>query len=811
MALMLLFLSSIYLNPLKKLHFILIIFCCALYLPAYGQLSGKITDKSNGEPLIGATIYLPDLKVGTVTDLEGKYSLNNLPKTRVFVQVNMIGYKTVVYIADLSSPITKDFAMEYVATEINEVVITGLSAATEQKRTPVPISIISKTELLQNTASNIIDAIAMQPGVSQVTTGAGISKPVIRGLGYNRVVTIHDGVRQEGQQWGDEHGIEIDEYTVNKVEILKGPASLAYGSDALAGVVNMLSAPFPTEGKIEGNASANYQTNSGLFGYSLNISGNQKGFVWDMRYSNKLAHAYKNKYDGYVYNSGLKEHTISGLIGINKKWGYSHLELSAYHITPGIIEGERDSLTGKFIRIDDSGEEHIASHADSKSYTPGLPFQKIHHYKAVWDNVMFIGSGNIKATFGFQQNQRQEYSESRNTYGLYFLLNTLNYDVRYNLPSIRNFDISIGMNGMKQNSDNRGTEFLVPAYDLFDIGVFSIIRKSLGKVDISGGARYDRRRQSGEDLFLNALGEKVDNAGNGISQRFAAFNTAFSSFSGSIGATWQISKIFYTKMNISKGFRAPNISELGSNGIHEGTLRYEIGDRGLVPETSLQYDYSLGLNTEHISAEVTLFHNAIDHFIFLRKLNGAAGGDSIVQENTAFKFVAGNAVLYGGELRFDIHPHPWDWLHFENAFSYVHAEQQNQPDSSKYLPFTPAPRVQSTIKVNIAKINTWLVNAYFKVTVDHSFAQNNVYRAYGTETSTLPYTLLNIGGGTDIQVKHKTLCSLYVSINNLADVAYQDHLSRLKYAPVNYASGRTGVYNMGRNMSFKLIVPIGFK
>ena len=168
--------------------------------------------------------------------------------------------------------------------------------------------------MLRNSATNIIDAISNVPGVSQITVGPIISKPVIRGLGYNRVVTVNDGVRQEGQQWFDEFGIEIDEYTVDKVEILKGPASLSYGSDAMAGVINMLAAPPLPEGKIKGSFLENYQTNNGLWAGSFNLGGNSKGFIWDLRYTNKMAHCYKNKYDGFVANSGYSESNFKTLL-----------------------------------------------------------------------------------------------------------------------------------------------------------------------------------------------------------------------------------------------------------------------------------------------------------------------------------------------------------------------------------------------------------------------------------------------------------------------------------------------------------------
>ena len=458
-------------------------------------LSGKITDKATGEVLPGATLYIPDLKTGTISSVDGTYKIENLPQTKILLQVSYTGYKMILETIDLATISTKDFALELSAKEINEVIVTGSSQSGERNRTSTPITIVTKTQLLQNASTNIIDAMAKQPGISQVTTGSGISKPVISGLGYNRVVIVNDGIRQEGQQWGDEHGIEMDEFSINKIEILKGPASLSYGSDAIAGVINMITAPTLPDGKINANVIGNYQTNNGLIAYSANLTGNIKGFIWDVRYSNKMAHAYQNKYDGYVYNSGFKENTFGGIVGINKAWGYSHLHFSMYELTPGIIEGDRDSASGKFIKpivINDSTDgTSIAEDADFKNYSSGIPFQKINHYKVVLNNNFVVGQGSLKAIIGFQQNHRKEFGNVFNPkeYGLYFLLNTINYDLRYVFPERKKSTLSIGVNGMQQTSQNKGIEFIVPEYNLFDIGGFAIVKKSYGKLDISSGIR----------------------------------------------------------------------------------------------------------------------------------------------------------------------------------------------------------------------------------------------------------------------------------------------------------------------------------
>ncbi|OIP84814.1 MAG: TonB-dependent receptor [Porphyromonadaceae bacterium CG2_30_38_12] len=778
-------------------------------------LHGKISD-SQGKPLVGVTVFFNELKTGTITDNDGNYELDNLPRRSMLIQITAIGYKMIAENIDLKTISKKDFVLTESVVEIDEVVVTGQAGAGQLQKMPSPMSIVTHKDLLQLASTNIIDAISSQPGISQITTGSGISKPVIRGLGYNRVVVVNDGIRQEGQQWGDEHGIEIDENDVSRVEILKGPASLMYGSDAMAGIINFVSAPVLSQGSQQLNALANYQTNNGLMAYSVNFAGHKKNFVWDVRYSNKQAHAYQNKQDGYVYNSGFRENALSGLVGISSWWGYSHLTLSAYQLSPGIVEGDRDSATGKFIKQQISSDgivgEALATSSDYLSYKQLIPFQQVKHYKAVWDNSVMLGEGSLKATMGYQQNQRQEYADVQmpNDYGLYFQLHTVNYNFQYVFPSNNGYDLSIGTNGMYQNSLNKGIEFLVPEYRLFDAGVFAMAKKTWGKINVSGGLRYDRRNETGDALYVNSDEEKTTSTDPNAMERFSLFESVFAGVSGSIGATYQLSENWQTKLNLSRGFRAPNISELGSNGVHEGTIRYELGDPSLKPENSLQLDYELGYSTQHVSARVNLFINNISNYIFSRKISSVLGGDSIANDVPVYKFNAGNARLMGGEAIIDIHPHPLNWLHFENIFSYVDAQLLHQTDSTRYLPLTPGAKLKSDLRAEIVGVGSFVKNGFVSVGIEHYFAQNKVYNAYGTETATPAYSLLSASIGGDILVNKKTVCSLYISVTNLADIAYQNHLSRLKYAAMNRVNGTSGVYNMGRNISLKLVVPVAW-
>ncbi len=711
--------------------------------------------------------------------------------------------------------------------KLNELVVTGVTGDTKLKNSTAPITIVSPKDLRSTASTNIIDAIAHQPGMSQLTTGSGISKPIIRGLGYNRVVVMSEGVRQEGQQWGGEHGIEVDGSAVNSVEILKGPASLMYGSDAMAGVVILHPQPTPAEGELRGSVSTEYQTNNGLLGLSLNMGGNHGGFVWDARWSGKMAHAYKNKFDGYVPGSQFKEMGGRLMVGLQKHWGHSRLTGTLFHLKPSIIEGARSETTGDLLAADGWR---------SHSYSASLPYQQVRHYKLVWDNALNLQHGILKLILGYQQNRRQEFEEhhhdedheaegheheaeeehehehhhhSADEPALYFKLHTVTYDMRYLTHEWDGWKLSAGVGGMWQQSQNLGVEFLIPAYRLFDVGVYATVSKTLNRWTLNGGLRYDHRHLHGDELIED---EAV---------RFADFSRHFNGVTGSVGAVWNVNDHLNVRLNVARGFRAPNMSELGSNGNHEGSLRYEIGDQQLKAEYSLQADLGIDFTSRYVSAQLALFANHIDNYIFIK-----GEGDEQIDGVAVYRYTQGDARLMGFEAGIDVHPiHS---LHFANTFSYVHARLLHQTDDRKWLPYTPAPRWTSELKWELAHHShttighrheanhkhftapVTLNNIYLAASIDCYLRQNNIYRADLTETTTPSYTLLNLSAGTDILIGGMKCAEFYVTVHNLFNRAYQSHLSRLKYADINTVTGRQGVYNMGRNITLKLVVPINF-
>ena len=679
--------------------------------------------------------------------------------------------------------------------QLNELTVTGVTGDTKMKHATAPVSIVTPQVLKATASTNIIDAIARQPGVSQLTTGGSISKPIIRGLGYNRVVVMSEGVRQEGQQWGDEHGVEVDGSSVNSVEILKGPASLMYGSDAMAGVVILHAQPTLAEGEMRASVSTEYQTNNGLFGYNLSMSGNQQGFVWDARFSQKLAHAYKNEYDGYVPGSQFRERAGRLMLGVNKGWGHSRLTATVYHLTPGIIEGERDPETGEL----ECNTDNI------KTYGKTLPFQQVKHYKAVWDNSLNFSTGYLKAIIGYQQNRRQEFEESMDEYELYFKLHTLTYDLRYVTNEFNGWKLSTGIGGMYQKSVNEGEEYLIPDYRLFDFGLYATATKALGDCwTLNGGVRYDYRRLHGD-----ALQEDGE-------MRFTDFSRHFNGLTGSVGAVCNINENVNLRLNVARGFRTPNMSELASNGIHEGSIRYELGSQQLKAEYSLQADLGIDFTSQYVSAQLALFANRIDNYIFTHRVP-----EEIEKGYLTYAYTQGDARLLGFEAGIDFHPiHS---VHFSNTFSYVDAQLMHASQDTKYLPFTPAPKWSSELKWELSHHShstvahhherhpfhrSLLNNLYIAAGLDCYLKQTHIYSADDTETATPAYALLSLSAGTDLQINGKKVAELYITADNLLNRAYQNHLSRLKYADENIVTGRRGVYNMGRNITFKIVVPI---
>ena len=664
---------------------------------------------------------------------------------------------------------------------LNEIVVTGITGTQRLRDASAPFSVVSPTDLHRSSGTNLIDAISRHPGLSQISTGSGISKPVIRGLGYNRVVVVDQGIRQEGQQWGDEHGLEVASEAVHSVEVLKGPASLMYGSDAIAGVIVLHPEPVLDEGVMQLHAGGEYQSNQGLWEYVVGYAGNVDGLVWNWHYTDKAAHAYRNDLDGYVPGSWFGEQDIQGMLGVSKSWGHSWLRFTHVDFTPGIVEGERDEETGELEWEDGNS---------SKGYGKQLPYQRVLHTKVVSDNAWQLGPGQLKAIVGYQRNFRREFEEAIDEAELALKLHTVNYDLKYQLQLPNDWRMAAGVGGMWQKNVNEGEEFLIPDYHLFDIGAFVTANRQIQNWHLSGGVRVDRRTLETDALFEDGA------------QRFAALDKDFTGITGSLGAVWNVNQALNVRLNWARGFRAPTVSELSSNGVHEGSIQYELGNDGLKAEGSMQLDLGMDYTTHWVSFQAALFTNRIDNYIFLSKLAGV-----LTDGYQTYQYQQGDARLIGGEVSFDLHP--VNAFHFENSLSYVEARQLHRHDEGRYLPMIPATRWNMDLRYNFRDFgHNHFRRSFLAFGMEYNFRKDHFYGVDDTETATPDYALLNVSAGVDVHFKGHNCFELSLTCQNLLDKVYQSHLSRLKYADVNAATGRMGVSGMGRNICIKVNVPL---
>lgn len=820
----------------KKISFLpgsFIMFWSTMALGQTGTFKGSVSGMEGGG-IEAATVSIPKLDIGTLTDNKGKYDLRNIPYGTWTFMVSYIGYETYrgEVTIDRASPAIRNISLQKFAAAIDEVVITGVTRATLIRENPVAIRHVSHRDIAQTTEPNIIEVLVRHvPGLNAVKTGPNIAKPFIRGLGYNRVLTLFDGIRQEGQQWGDEHGIEVDAYNIDRAEVIRGPASIMYGSDALAGVVSLFS-PMAKEQetKLHGKYYGEYQSNNGLIGNGMLLTYANSHWSYALRGSYRIAKNYQNHIDGRVYNTGFREGNVSASIRHSSDAGYSSLNLTLYDNLQGIPDGSRDSLTRKFTQQIDEGDDDdiknrpVVPGKKLNSYDLSPLHQHIRHYRIYSNNQYTVGGSDINFSLAYQRNMRREYNHPTKPQqaGMFVGLNTVNYSLGYNAPERWSTRISAGLNGMYQrNKSKDATDFPIPDYTLFDVGGYLYAKWKQDKWTVSGGLRYDIRRLQGNNFYtitdpgtdFSMRVQAADTADAYL--RFPAFSKIFHGVSLSLGATYKISRRLSLKANIARGYRAPNITEFASNGLDPGAHIVYLGNRKFIPEFSLQEDLGIDFYEKSISASASVFNNNIENYIYLAQLTDERGLPiADPQGNKTYQYQQAAAQLYGLEATFNLHPANWKGFTFNNAWSVIYGfnrkkEYKGNGINGSYLPLIPPFKWLSHIHRHLDTKSKFVNGMDIKFEMEYNAPQNRYLALDHTETATPGYVLFNAGINTNFRYGREKGFTVQLQVNNLLDRDYQSNLSRLKYFEYYDRSpdGHLGIYNMGRNICIKLIMP----
>lgn len=737
---------------MKNIICLLAVFVLGIAGNAQNTLAGKVTSEKTNEPIL-ATVYMPKLEKGTTTDFDGNYELTNIPNGNYDVVISALGYGTVSKRINFSNGqnYSENILLAESAVEMDEVIISTPFHKL-QRENVMKVERISTAELNSSGATTLADGIKNIAGVDIISTGMGIGKPVIRGLSSNRVLTYTQGVRLENQQFGDEHGLGINEAGIESVEVIKGPASLLYGSDALGGVLYLNPEKFAPSGETRADISSTYFSNS--LGTSTNMGIKTSG--------EKLRFLARGSYSSFSdYKTG------AGYRVTNSRFNEKDFKSGMQYLSTKFKSSVRYNYNRSNIGIaDEIGEQTTSKELE-------LPFQEIDNHILSIDNTIFLSNSSLDVKAGFLYNDRREFEDEADSPELRMKLRTINYDVKYHLPDMGKLETIVGLQGMFQSNKNEGEEILIPDANTTDVGILATSHYHLNKVDLQAGIRFDSRKISSEagrketgDDFIPSL------------------DKTFNSFTAALGAKVDFSEEILVRLNLASGFRAPNLAELTSHGVHEGTNRYEIGNANLQTEQNFQTDFSLEYLNEHLEFFANGFYNAVNNYIFLSPT------DDFIEENQVYEYLQHDAALYGGEFGFHLHPHPLDWLHFESSFETVTGRLR----TNEYLPLIPANSLRNTFRVDFTDGN-YRKNSSLFITLENTFNQRNIGQF---ETNTGGYSLLSAGLESSFKID-KIILKVGLNGTNLTNKEYVSHLSRFK---------PEGILNTGRSVNLNLKMEI---
>lgn len=708
--------------------------------------SGKVIDSATDEPISFAKIFLVNLELGQETDENGNFHFTGELPEKIEVRISAGGFET-KYL-ELNTREKALIKLTEVHMELDEVIVTFPGSRLQKENSfNVETLDLQKQSIV---SSSLTEALSQTKGVQVASIGSGISKPVLRGMQGVRVLTLSNGVRLENQQWGDDHGMAVNELGIGKAEIIKGPSSLLFGNDAIGGVINLIDAPHTNMNSQRVSVGTSFESatmrTKSTVGYSLS-KGHFRVRV-DGLYSNDAD--YRLPDGNFVKNSRFQQGGGKLLLSWNTKNWVSHIRYTYAYARNGIPGHTHDTIIEK---------EDFISSQQLRSNT--IPAQLINNHIASWENKWFLKRSKFLLITSFTSNDLTELEDKITVpyLGLSLMNGALNF--RYSIDFNSNWAIAAGLQSNYQSNRNssEAESQLVDDFNQFDNGVYVLGNFKKDAWNVQLGARLDVRNL---DVSAQQFNEQYVNPTVSFGTAYAGKNHVF-------------------RVNASTGFRAPHASELFSDGVHHGTLRYEKGDKSLSPEEALQLDASYEYRGEHLRLIVNPFYSFIRNYITINP------EDSIVEGSPYYQYIqTPEAQLYGVDFGFHYHPHFVHILHLESTFSYVQGEDR----AGNSFAFIPQTKLSTAIKVDLSNDKKFHIE---DITLQHHyyFPQN---RTAQWEAASVDFHLLNLGMNMKLETKKSDL-GISIGVKNLLNTKYMHHLSRLK---------SFGLENPGFNAYIKL-------
>ncbi|MEM7161863.1 MAG: TonB-dependent receptor [Bacteroidota bacterium] len=787
------------------------LFCVFAIGQNYYQFKGQVLDE-NKSPLKDAAIAIYSLDKFGVTDAQGRFEIFDLSKSSFQVEISFLGYESLRQKVTLGDNAQNVFELKKVSMDLAEVIVQNRYAENKKKESSLNVEIVNEEFLKQNLGGSLMKSIERLPGVSTIDIGSGQSKPVIRGLGFNRVVVVENNIKHEAQQWGADHGLEIDQYAIDNVEVIKGPASLMYGSDAIGGVIDLNNRNLPLKNSFGGQIDLSGKSNNDFLGTSLSLYSRKDQFFVTARatildygdfrvpadsvdiYSFRVP-LHKNR----IRNSAGREQNFHSSFGFINDKVHSRFYLSNVSSKSGFFANAHGLRP---INVDN--DFHDSSNRDIQ-----FPRQEVNHFKVINKSTIWSNQWRLEFDLGYQNNFRQEWSRYVD-HG--FMPSLAPEDLAFNPQIERQFDkeiysgnarffypiskrtdLRIGINAEYQDNDISGRGFIIPAFDKSNLGGFGFIKHKISEKSlIQAGLRYDYGNIK-TDSYFDWFSSPVEGTDDSLNlQRSLDLDRNFSNFTWSLGYNYNLLKWSY-KVNVGKSFRMPIAKELSANGVNYHRFSYEVGNANLSPEISYQFDAGVDYHSRKFGFGASPFFNYFTNYIYL---NPTPEHDRLYGfGNQIFEYTESEVLRYGGEIY--AHFDAFKFLQFGFTGEYVYAEQLSGEKKGFTLPFSPPAKGIFNSRYQNPQIG-FLNDAFLSLDFIIAAAQDNIVPP---EVRTDGYQVINLSLGGDVKVNNQII-DISIQVQNLLNARYFNHTSY--YRLIN-------VPEMSRNLVINISIPFSMK
>lgn len=773
-------------------HYIFWICCCLLlcgftvkasdHLPVKRfTLTVKVTDSLDHKPLEAASVTIPELKKNGITGADGIFRIDSITPGSYTIQVVFIGYHSYQEKIWVNENKTLVITLCPATFHLHETIIYSHSDELQSFGLQTRLQLNAR-QIEQTRGLTFSDQLKQLPGVTTLSTGPAVTKPVIRGLHSNRLVTVNGGVRQEGQQWGADHGAEIDPFSPAKIEVIKGASSVEYGAEAIGGVVKVSPKEFRDVKGIGGELQMMGASNNGMGAGSLLLEGShfdKHRLSW--RVQGTMRKAGDSRTPDYVMsNSGFYE--TDGSYALHYAYKNFHMEWmqSYYSTTLGILRTSHIGNTTDLLHAIETGTPLYTA---PFTYHIDRPKQEVSHTVSSFKTFYVWKTGaRLQLMLSRQLNERKEFDRPPlwNTAlkytevpAYYLTLTTDQAELKFEHARWKNIKGQWGVSWMNQGNYTEGLQPIIPNFRAYTTGAYVIEKWNKGRWMLEAGVRADQRSQT---RFRRVNNEVVSDG------------KTFSNVTFSTGAMYHLSERVHLQANVSSAWRPPSINELYSYGLHGGTATFEIGNDSLKSERSYNAELSLSYDHQQWKGEVSVYRNAISNFIYKEPLPYPT--ITIRGAFPQFRFVQDDVLLQGVDARITRYFGKHYSAGINASYLYAQNTSKNQP-----LIFMPSNRARLTLGYeggNWKKFHEVFIN------VQHAYVSKQDRFPAGIDYVDPPpaYQLTDVNMGFEISLGRQVL-RWSVSVQNVFNVSYRDYLSRLRYYSLE----------PGRNFMIRLAIP----